>query len=151
MEFWWNVSITMPAKVKHNKLDLLIWCCDTKTRKTVEFSCPANVNVTKKIQEKKDNYGPLICILQEIYPEYKFSFIPVIIGAMGATLINCKSNIKKLGFDENKAAKKMKIIQQKSIIGRVKVCKTFINFKTWTCFRFWAINFETLNFFSLNL
>ena len=33
MEFWWNVSITMPAKFKHNKPDLLIWCHDTKTCK----------------------------------------------------------------------------------------------------------------------
>ena len=58
MEFWWNVSITTPAKVKHNKPDLVIWCCDTKTCKIVEFSCPVDVDVTKKIQEKEDNYVP---------------------------------------------------------------------------------------------
>ena len=60
MEFWWNISITMRAKFKHNKPDLLIWCHDTKTCKIVEFSCPADVNVTKKMQEKEENYGPLI-------------------------------------------------------------------------------------------
>ena len=57
MEFWWNLSITTLAKVRHNKPDLLIWCRDTKTCKIVEFSCPADVNVTKKIQEKEDNYA----------------------------------------------------------------------------------------------
>ena len=69
-------------------------------------------------------------MLQVTYPEYRFSFIPVIVGAMGAIPIDLKSNIKKLGFDENEAAKIMKMIQQKSIIGSVKICNTFINFKT---------------------
>ena len=40
-------------------------------------------------------------MLQVTYPEYRFSFIPVIIGAMGAIPIDLKSNIKKPGFDEN--------------------------------------------------
>ena len=71
------------------------------------------------------------------YPEYKFLFIPVMVGAMGAIPIDLKSNIKKLGFDENEAAKMMKMIQQKSIVGSVKICKFFINFKVLkTSFRF---------------
>ena len=39
-------------------------------------------------------------------------------------------------FDKNEAAKTMKMTQQKSIIGSVKICKNFINFKTLTSFRF---------------
>ena len=49
---------------------------------------------------------------------------------MGAIPINLKSNIKKRGFDEIETVKMAKMIQQKSVIGSVKVCKTFINFKT---------------------
>ena len=60
-------------------------------------------------------------MLQETYPGYRFSFIPVIVGAMGAMSIDLKSNIKKLGLDENQAVKMMKMIQQKSIIGSVKI------------------------------
>ena len=93
MEFWQNASITTPVNVKHNKPDLLIWCRDPKTCKIVEFTCPADVNVTKKIKEKEDNYGPLIRMLQVKNPEYRFSFIPVIAGAMEAVPINLKSNI----------------------------------------------------------
>ena len=36
MEFWWDVSITAPVKVKHNKPDFLIWCRDTRTCKIVD-------------------------------------------------------------------------------------------------------------------
>ena len=69
----------------------------------VKFSCPADVNVTKKMLEKEDNYGPLICILQVTYSEYRFSFITVTVGAMGAIPIDLNFNIKKLRFDENEA------------------------------------------------
>ena len=54
-----------------------------KTCKIVEFINPADVNKTKKTQEKEDNYGPLIYMLQVIYLEYRFSLISVIVGAMG--------------------------------------------------------------------
>ena len=52
--------------------------------------------MTKKIQEKEDNYGPLIFMLQVAYPEYRFLFTPVIVGAMGAIPTDVNSKIKKL-------------------------------------------------------
>ena len=68
-------------------------------------------------------------MLQVTYLEYRLPFIPVIVRAMGATPTDLKLNIKKHGFGENEAVKMMKMIQKKSIIGSVKICKTFINFK----------------------
>ena len=82
MQFLWNVSIITRAKVKHNAPDLLIWCRGTNTYKIVELSCSADVKVTKKIQEKEENFGPLIHMLQVMYPEYIFLFIPIILDAM---------------------------------------------------------------------
>lgn len=82
MQFLWNVSIITRAKVKHNAPDLLIWCRGTNTCKIVELSCSADVKVTKKIQEKEENFGPLIHMLQVMYPEYIFLFIPIILDAM---------------------------------------------------------------------
>ena len=82
MQFLWNVSIIIRAKVKHNAPDLLIWCRGTNTCKIVELSCSADVKVTKKIQEKEENFGPLIHMLQVMYPEYIFLFIPIILDAM---------------------------------------------------------------------
>ena len=67
-------------------------------------------------------------MLQVTYLEYRFSFISVIVGVRGTMPIDLRSNIKKFGFDDN--AKAMKMIQQRSIIGNVKICKTFITFKT---------------------
>ena len=61
-EFRWNLSIQMATKLKHNKPD---WDKAGKIRKIIEISCPAEVdNITKKVDKKLNNYGPLLCQLQ---------------------------------------------------------------------------------------
>ena len=56
--------LPLPAKYvyeksrKKSKLDLLIWRRDANTCKIVEFSCPVDVNVAKKILEKEENLVP---------------------------------------------------------------------------------------------
>ena len=62
IKFWWNVSIITAAKVKFNKTDSLICGRNKKTCKLVQFNFSADVKVTKKTQEKDDNYGPLVCM-----------------------------------------------------------------------------------------
>ena len=128
-EYWRNVSIKTPAKVRHNKLELLIWNLLEKHCNVIEISCPADVNVTKKTQEKKDNYGPLMRMLQLMYPDYTFTFIPVIIGALCTIPKDLATNIKKLGFAKKEMKQIVQRMQQKSIIGTVKICKIFLNFK----------------------
>ena len=45
--------------------------------------------MTKKIQEKEDNYRRM---LQVTYPGYKFSFIPAVVGGMGTKPLDIKLN-----------------------------------------------------------
>ena len=130
VEYWWNVSVKTPANVRHNKPDLIVWKKNEKTCKVVEFSCPNDVNVTKKIQEKEDNYGPLLRAMQITYPEYRFSFVPIIVGALGTIPKELKTSIIKLGFNNDEAHIMIKFIQQKSILGSVKIVKTFLKFRT---------------------
>ena len=129
IEYWWNISVKTPAKMRHNRLDLIIWNNKDKPCNVVEFSCPADMNVSKKVQEKEDNYGPLLRATQLTYPEYKFMFLPIIVGALGTIPKELLENIKKLGFKDIEASKLLRFIQQKSIVGSVKICKTFLNFK----------------------
>ena len=70
-EFWWNFSIQTATMLRHNKLDTV-----------VEICCPADVNITKKVEEKLNNYGPLICNLQIMYPQYKLQMVPIVTGAL---------------------------------------------------------------------
>ena len=84
IEYWWNLSVKTAMKTKNNKPDLIVWNSEIKTCQVVEFSCPADVNVSKKVSEKENIYGPLICSMQLLYPDYKFELIPIIVGALGS-------------------------------------------------------------------
>ena len=56
IEYWWNLSIKTAIKTKNNKPDLIIWNNEVKTCQVVEFSCPADINVSKKVSEKEHIY-----------------------------------------------------------------------------------------------
>ena len=47
---------------------------------------------------KRDNYIPLISQLQRMYPEYTYTIIPMIIGALGTVPKRLSENLKKLGL-----------------------------------------------------
>ena len=54
-EYWQDTPITTAAKVKHNKPDFIIWNKTEKICTIIEISCPADINISKKIAEKTDN------------------------------------------------------------------------------------------------
>ena len=117
------------VKVCHNRPDLVIWDIENNNCHIIEFSCLADVNVKKKAAEKLENYGPLIRTLQLTHPNYKFSFVPIIIGALGTVPKDLYENIRQLEFNKKESNDIIKAIQQRAIIGTVKICKTFMNFK----------------------
>ena len=84
-----------------------------------------------KCNEKssRGTYGPLIRTLQLTHPNYKFSFIPIIIGGLGTIPKDLYENIIQLHLNKKESNGIIKAIQQRAIIGTVKICKTFMNFK----------------------
>ena len=64
----------------------------------MEISSPADVNITKKVEQKLNNYGPLIRSLQIMYPQYKFQMVPIVIGALGYIPKFLEMYIHQLGF-----------------------------------------------------
>ena len=53
MENWWNIKIKTATKIPHNKPDLVIWNLEKAACTAVDFSCPLDSNITKKVAEKK--------------------------------------------------------------------------------------------------
>ena len=51
-DFWWNVIVKTTTNVKNNRPDLIIWNLNSKECQVFDFSCPGDINVTQKIQEK---------------------------------------------------------------------------------------------------
>ena len=99
-ECWWNVAVKTAVKVKHNKPDIIEWDTEQKTCKIIEVSCPANVNVMSKINEKENIYGPLIRNMQLMYKDYTCMFVPIIIGALGTVSKRLESSLNELGFSK---------------------------------------------------
>ena len=88
------------TKISHNKPDLIIWNQKKGVCTVVNFSCPLDSNITKKVAQKKNNYGPLIRNMQIMYPNYKFEMILVVIGCFSYVQNNLEMYIKQLGFND---------------------------------------------------
>ena len=50
-----------PANVRHNKPDMIIWNISGNSCTVFEFSCPRDVNVSKKAKEKEDKKTARCC------------------------------------------------------------------------------------------
>ena len=98
-EYWWNIPIQTAIKVPHNKPDIVIWDQEKKICTIVEVSCPADINIPRKIDEKLNNYAPLVRNMQIMYSDYKFVVVPIIIGALGYVPKCLSKYLFQLGFD----------------------------------------------------
>ena len=66
----------------------------------MEFSCPTDINISKKIVEKTDNYGSLMQNLQIMYPQYRFMFVPIIVDAFSWVPKSLKHELQCLGIND---------------------------------------------------
>ena len=107
---------------------VVAWDRAGKICKIIEISCLADVNITKKVEEKLSNYGPLIRNLQIMYPHYKSQMVPIVIGALGYVPKCLEMYIHQLGFNKIKTEKLVRKLQNRSASGTVKICKTFLSF-----------------------
>ena len=130
-EYWWNVDIKTATRLKHNKPDLIIWERDNKVCKIVEFSCPADINASRKVEEKINIYGPLIRNLQIMYKDYKFKMLPVVIGALGTVPKATINSLKELSFKKHELNVMIRKLQEKTVKGTVQICKTFMRFSEY--------------------
>ena len=55
-EIWWNMKIKTTNKVKYNRPDIMIWDKEAKTCDVVEITVPLEVNVSRRLTTKSDNY-----------------------------------------------------------------------------------------------
>ena len=66
--------------------------------------------------------------MQLMYKDYKFTFVPIIVGAL-RTIPKClNENIQTLGLTKKERKRLIKRLQIPSITGIVKICKSFMNF-----------------------
>ena len=128
-DYWWNLSINTAHKVQHNKPDLAIWNTKEKTCDIIEVSCPADINITKKEEEKLSTYVPLIRNLQIMHPNYHYRTIPIIVGALGSIPKSLHGYVYQLGFNNFESKRIICKLQSISATGTAKICKSFLKFR----------------------
>jgi hypothetical protein len=128
-EYWWNIPVKTCTKVKYNRPDIITWNHQEKQCTIIEIACPLDVNIVAKEKEKEVKYGPLIRNLQMLYKGYQFTFVPIVVGAMGFVTKALKGHVQQLGFPEREAAYIIRKLQVLSVCGTVKIAKTLLNFK----------------------
>ena len=98
LKYWWNIGIKTATKIPHNKPDLVLCDRDGKMCQAIEFSCTADINVLRKVEEKATAYGPLIRNLQRMYKDYHFKVLPVVDGALGFIPNGSTESLKEMKF-----------------------------------------------------
>ena len=108
--------------------DLVIWNTKEKTRNIVEFSCPADIKITQKGEEKLSGYVLLMQNLQIMHPNYHYKIMPIIVGALGSVPKSLNGYLCQLGFKSFET--KRIICKMKSVLatGTAKICKIFLKF-----------------------
>ena len=103
----------------------MIWNYNEKLCSVIAFSCPADINISRKIDENMNTCGPLLRIL---YPEYKFEMIAIVVGALDYVPKCLTQYLRQLGFNTIELRKTVRKMQNVSVSGTVKICKTFLKF-----------------------
>lgn len=94
----------------------------------IEFSCPADINIFRKINKKINTYGPLLRKLQILYLEYIFEMIAAVVGALSYVPKCLIPYLSELGFNNIEISKIIQKMQNVSVSGTMKICKIFLNF-----------------------
>ena len=71
-------------------------------------------------------YYQLVNQLRMLYPEYRYSIVPIVTGALGTIPQVLEGNLRKIfQYEEEKLDNIVKKLQFKAMIGTVNIVKTF--------------------------
>ena len=128
-EIWWETPVATNPKTKYNRPDMVIWDTNQHTCKIIDICVPLDMNVKTNEKEKTDKYQALAVALKRLYPEYSYSVTPIILGATGLVTNSLLPNLKEIGFDDQECQKIAPKLQQKALLGSMKVIKSAMNLR----------------------
>ena len=129
LELWWDVKVATTPPTEFNRPDIVMFDNETKQCKVIEVSVPLDCNVAKVEVEKRDKYAQLIIGLQRLYPTFEFEAVPVVLGATGLVTGSIKEQLGKIGFKERKSRHMVQLLQERALIGTIKIVKSAMALK----------------------
>ena len=97
-----------------------------KLCQVTHFSCPADINASRRVEEKVATYGPLIRNLQIMYNDYRFKILLVVVGALGTIANATKESLKEIKFSKTEKKQAFNKLAEQFCYRKVKICKTFL-------------------------
>ena len=94
-EIVYDQTIVTARPVGANKPDIIVKDKMDKKTLIIDVSCPVDMNVGKKENEKISKYGPLRVELEKMWGT-KAEIIPVVIGGLGAVTKNLSDRLTKI-------------------------------------------------------
>ena len=86
-----------------------------------EFSCPADINLSRKVEEEVAAYGPPIRNLQIMYKDYRFKILPVVVGALGAIRKVTEESLREMKLSKIETHKLLRKMKNNAVRGMVKI------------------------------
>ena len=121
---WWDKSITTVTRVEKNWPDIISWDTTSKICKIVDVGVLLNTNLENVYQDKKSKYIPLIGQMQQIYKDYKFMAIAIIVGCLSSVPKKLLEELKQILFNDEKRKLLIPGMQKAATLGTVNICKT---------------------------
>lgn len=102
-KIYWNFSFSTTHRINATKPNIVLQDHKSKVICVIEFSAPAESNITRKEDEKRTKYQELLFELSRIYPGYWVRLIVLILGCLGGMRASFVSQLKKIPTCEQQA------------------------------------------------
>lgn len=117
-KLYWDCTLVTDRAVMHNRPDIALFDTEQKTCILIEFTIPADDNITKAYTEKITKYGDLAFQLRELHNLRTISIFPMIISVNGLVETHLLENTKRLCLEPDviSASQKQVILSTTRIV-----------------------------------
>ncbi|XP_044760879.1 uncharacterized protein LOC123318334 [Coccinella septempunctata] len=120
-KLYWDATMVTDRSVAHNRPDITLFDNVRKTCLLIDFTIPADDNITRAYSEKISKYTDLAFQLREMYALEAVSVLPMIISVNGIVERHLLENTQRLCLDKDiiSASQKQVILHTTRIIRKV--------------------------------
>ena len=119
----WDFSLQTAHNHGGNRPDIVLFAYQQRQIYFIEISCPADINVISKEEEKLLKYRDLAADFQQMYG-MPVTIVPVVFGCTGVVSLRCMNHIKKI---PEFSPRLFGHLQKAAILGTIRTLRT-INF-----------------------
>ena len=121
---YWNYSFPTSRQIQANKPDIVLVDFDVKTIYVIEFSAPAESNISVKEDEKRMKYQDLLFEIRKGYRGFHVKLVVLIIGVLGGIRNTFLSNLKEIPACRKHAQNIASRMQKAVILGSLRLLRS---------------------------